>query len=106
MQVNVRANAEAGLVPRTPELRALYRSRTFLPDIKGVTSGEGVLAFRGMLEVDGAITVCGRAWHEGFPSYLLAPIRNLAEATGTRGGLPRLCGQVEETSNRVSKGGR
>jgi hypothetical protein len=53
--------------------------RVFLDDIKGVSPTGSHRVFEAVLETDGSITVGGHSWCDGFPSYPLAAVRNLAE---------------------------
>jgi hypothetical protein len=79
MQRNTKVIAAAGLIPVARELRAVCRGKTFLDNIKGVTLSNSLRVFKAALEVDGSITIDGHSWGDGFPSYALAAVRNLAE---------------------------
>lgn len=79
MQRNTRVIATAGLIPVARELRAVCRGRVFLDDIRDVSLTGSHHVFKAVLEIDGSITVGGHSWRDGFPSYPLAAVRNLAE---------------------------
>jgi len=79
MQRNTRVIAAVGLIPQPRELRAVCRGRVFLDVIKRVSLTSSHRVFNAVLEIDGSITVSGHSWRDGFPSYPLAAVRNLAE---------------------------
>jgi len=79
MQRNTKVIAAAGLIPEARELRAVCRGRVFLDNIKGVLPDDRHGFFGAVLEIDGSITVGNHSWRDGFPSYPLAAVRNLAE---------------------------
>ncbi len=79
MRRNTKVIAAVGLIPEPRELRAVCRRRTFFGDIKGVVLSNSHRVFTATLEVDGSITIDGHSWGDGFPSYALAAVRNLAE---------------------------
>ena len=79
MRRNTRVIAAIGLIPEPLELRAVCRGRVFLDNIKGVALTDSHRVFRATLEIDGSITIDGHSWSDGFPSYPLAAVRNLAE---------------------------
>ena len=79
MRRNTRLIAATGLIREARELRAVCRGRIFLDDIKGASITGAHRSFRAVLEIDGSITVGGHSWRDGFPSYPLAAVRNLAE---------------------------
>jgi hypothetical protein len=68
-----------GLIPQPRELRAVCRGRVFLDNIKGLVPADSHRVFKAVLGVDGSITIGGHSWCDGFPSYALAAVRNLAE---------------------------
>jgi len=82
MQRNTKVIAEVGLIPSPRELRAVCRGRVFLDNIKGVSLNGAYRVFHASLESDGSIRVAGHSWCDGFPSYPLAAVRNLAEGRG------------------------
>jgi hypothetical protein len=79
MQRNTKVNAAVGLIPEPRELRAVCRGRAFLDNIKGVALTNSHRVFKAVLEIDGSLTIDGHSWGDGFPSYALAAVRNLAE---------------------------
>jgi hypothetical protein len=79
MQRNTKIIAAAGLIPEARELRAVCRGKVFLTNIRGVLPDDSHRFFRAVLEIDGSITVSDHTWRDGFPSYPLAAVRNLAE---------------------------
>jgi len=79
VQRNTKVIAAAGLIPQARELRAICRGRAFLDEIKGVSPTGSHRVFEAILGIDGSITVGGHSWRDGFPSYPLAAVRNLAE---------------------------
>lgn len=79
MQRNTKVIAAAGLISTPRELRAVCRGRVFLDDIRDASLTGSHRVFKAVLETDGSIVVGGHSWHDGFPSYPLAAVRNLAE---------------------------
>ena len=79
MQRNTKVIAAVGLIPEPRELRAVCRGRVFLDNIEGVAITNSHRMFKATLGIDGSITINGHSWGDGFPSYALAAIRNLAE---------------------------
>jgi hypothetical protein len=79
MQRNTRVIAAAGLIPVERELLAVCRGKVFLDSIRDLSLAGSHRIFKAVLETDGSITVSGHSWRNGFPSYPLAAVRNLAE---------------------------
>jgi hypothetical protein len=59
MQRNTKVIAEAGLIPRPRELRAVCRGTVFLDNIKGASFNGAYRVFHARLDSDGSISVCG-----------------------------------------------
>ena len=78
-QRNTKVIAAAGLIPVARELRAVCRGKVFLDDIRDLSLTGSHRVFKAVLEIDGSIAVDGHSWRDGFPSYPLAAVRNLAE---------------------------
>jgi len=78
VQRNTKVIAAVGLIQKARELRAVCRGRVFLDDIKDVSLTGSHRVFKAVLETDGSITVGVHSWRDGFPSYPLAAVRNLA----------------------------
>jgi len=79
MQRNTKLIAATGQIPEARELHAVCRGRTFLNTIKVVALSNAYRVFEATLEVDGSTTIDGHSLGDGFPSYALAAVRNLAE---------------------------
>jgi hypothetical protein len=79
MRRNTKTIAAAGLIQTPRELRAVCRGKSFLNDVREIPLSDSLTVFKSVLETDGSITVRGHSWRDGFPSYPLAAVRNLAE---------------------------
>lgn len=79
MQRNTKVIAAAGLISMPRELRAVCCGRVFFDDIRDLRLTGSNRVFKAVLETNGSITVGGHSWCDGFPSYPLAAVRNLAE---------------------------
>ncbi len=106
MQRNTKVIAGAGLIPVAREVHAVCRGWAFLDDIKGLSLTSSHRAFRAVLEIDGSITVGGHSWRDGFPSYPLAAVRNLAEGRRLLDPAKPTGGHIGTTSTRSPESGR
>jgi hypothetical protein len=79
MRRNTKVIAATGLIPEPREIRAVVHRGKFLDDIKCLSLSHSHRVFKAVLEIDGSITLLGHSWCDGFPSYPLAAVRNLAE---------------------------